>query len=80
MHRTTSRKTLLLAVGAAALAYAATAFARPPIADEIGEFYFYFDENGNEVGSTSMDCEGNFSQSGVLTSNYSRGIAFCNLR
>lgn len=71
-------KTLTFGLGLAAALYATTALARPPIADEIGEFYAYFDASGNQVGSTSMDCEGNFSQSGVLTARYSRGIAFCN--
>ncbi len=79
MRHRSPRKNLLLALGLGALVYASSAFARPPIADEIGEFYFYYDEQGNAVGSTSMDCDGNFYQSGVLTSNYSRGIAFCNL-
>jgi hypothetical protein len=71
------RKNVLLALGAAALVYASSAFARPPIADEIGEFYFYYDEQGNEVGSTSMDCDGNFSQSGELSARYSRGYLIC---
>lgn len=71
------RTKLLLSLGAAALVYASSALARPPIADEIGEFYFYYDEQGNEVGSTSMDCDGNFSQTGQLSARYSSGHLIC---
>lgn len=77
MRRHIPRKKLLLALGLGALVYASSAFARPPIADEIGEFYFYYDEQGNEIGSTSMDCDGNFSQSGELGARYSRGYLIC---
>ncbi len=72
-----TRTSALLAFGAATLLYATLASARPPIADELGEFYFYYDDAGNQVGSSSVDCDGNFSQSGRLTARYGNGYAFC---
>lgn len=72
-----TRTSALLAFGASALLYATIASARPPVADELGEFYAYFDESGNQVGSSSLDCDGNYSQSGRLTARYSNGYAFC---
>ncbi|RPE77290.1 DUF6289 family protein [Vulcaniibacterium tengchongense] len=61
-----------------ALAFAATAaIAIPPGPDEIGEFYFYFDEAGNEVGGASIDCQGHYSEWGVRTANYSAGHRIC---
>lgn len=76
-HHRTIRRGAWLAAGTAALLYATAAAARPPVADEIGEFYAYFDEAGQQVGSSSMDCEGNYAQGGVLTARYSNGYAFC---
>ena len=78
MRRHIPRKNLLFALGLGALVYASSAFARPPIADEIGEFYFYFDQDGNIVGSASLDCEGNLYESGIRTNSYSSGHAVCN--
>lgn len=71
------RKRLIAALGLALALYATAALARPPIADEIGEFYVYFDANGDVVGQSTMDCDGVYYQSGVLTSRYSSGKAFC---
>ncbi|MGK4005293.1 DUF6289 family protein [Sorangium sp. So ce1036] len=70
------RKITLL-LGLATTLVATAALARPVIADEIGEFYIYFDAEGRVVGRSSMDCEGNYYESGVLTNRYSRGQAFC---
>jgi hypothetical protein len=71
---------ITLMFGLATTLVATAALARPPIADEIGEFYIYFDDAGNVVGQSAMDCEGKYYQSGVLTSRYSRGKAICNPR
>lgn len=72
------RKKLALACITAAALYATVAFARPPGPDQIGEFYFYFDEQGEVVGSASLDCDGVYSESGVRTNHYSNGFAICN--
>lgn len=71
------RKTALVFGLLAAIA-AGVAIARPPGPDEIGEFYFYFDQDGNIVGSASLDCEGNLYESGIRTDFYSSGHAVCN--
>ena len=71
------RKRIVIGLGLALAVYATAALARPPIADEIGEFYVYFDASGNVVGESSMDCDGTYYQSGMLTSRYSSGHAFC---
>lgn len=71
------RKTALIFGLLAAIA-AGVAVARPPGPDEIGEFYFYFDQDGNIVGSASLDCEGNLYESGIRTNAYSSGHAVCN--
>lgn len=73
MHRKTA-----LTLGLLAALVATAAIARPPGPDEIGEFYFYFDQNGEIVGSASLDCEGNLYKSGVRTNFYSSGHAICN--
>jgi hypothetical protein len=71
------RNPLILALGLAASLIATAALARPPGPDEIGEFYFYFDANGEIVGEASMDCNGNLFESGVRTNSYSSGHAIC---
>ena len=61
------RRKTALTLGLLAALVATAAIARPPGPDEIGEFYFYFDQNGEIVGSASLDCEGNLYESGIRT-------------
>ena len=73
--RKTTRTIIALALGIAL--YAGAALARPPGPDQIGEFYVYFNAAGQVVGEASMDCQGNLHETGVRTSRYSVGYAFC---
>lgn len=67
-----------LAIGLTLAAIATAAFARPPGPDQLGEFYYYFDDSGQTVGTASIDCDGVYRESGVRTNRYSNGYAFCN--
>lgn len=71
------RKSFALGFGLAAAMVATVALARPPGPDEIGEFYFYFDAAGNEVGHAQLSCSGVYTESGVRTANYSAGHMIC---
>lgn len=72
------RNKIVIGLGLAAALVATAALARPPGPDEIGEFYFYFDENGKEVGSAELSCKGVLTETGVRTNNYSSGHMICN--
>lgn len=61
---------------AAALA-ATAALAAPPGPKYWGDIYVYFDEQGQEVGRASIDCDGVLHRSGQVTSHYSYGQATC---
>lgn len=74
------RNKTVLGLGLLAALIATAAFARPPGPEVAGEFYVYFDKNGEVVGHASLDCEGRYYQSGTLTNFYSNGYATCNPR
>ena len=57
--------------------FAFQALATGPTPDELGEFYVYYDEEGNGVGRASMDCEGNIGGGGQVTENYYHGYFSC---
>jgi hypothetical protein len=71
------RKSFAIGIGLAAALVATVALARPPGPDEIGEFYFYYDANGDVVGSAELSCAGVLTESGVRTAKYSSGHMFC---
>lgn len=74
------RNKTALSLGLLAALIATAAIARPPGPEVAGEFYVYFDQNGEVVGHASLDCQGDYHQSGTLTNFYSNGYAICNPR
>lgn len=72
------RNKIVLTLSLLAAIAATAAIARPPGPDQIGEFYYYFDKNGQVVGNASLDCQGNYYESGIRTNFYSNGYAICN--
>ncbi|MFC3550248.1 hypothetical protein ACFOLC_04395 [Lysobacter cavernae] len=74
------RNKTALSLGLLAALVATAAFARPPGPAVAGEFYVYFDQSGEVVGRASIDCLGEFHQTGKATNFYSNGYAVCNPR
>jgi hypothetical protein len=67
-----------MAVAAAVLGSAsAQAYLLPPVPDQPGEWYVYYDADGARVGRASMDCDGNLGGSGTATEYYITGLIDC---
>jgi hypothetical protein len=53
------------------------AIAAPPGPTAIGEFYYYFDANGNNIGYRTIKCDGTRIGWGKTSTRYSNGYALC---
>lgn len=68
---------LSLAASAPAASVPAQAYFVPPVPDQPGEWYVYYDAYGARVGRASMDCDGNLGGSGIATEDYITGMITC---
>ena len=66
-----------LAASVPAASVPAQAYFVPPVPDQPGEWYVYYDVDGARVGRASMDCEGNLGGSGIATEDYITGMIAC---
>ncbi|WP_242108492.1 DUF6289 family protein [Luteimonas aquatica] len=66
-----------MGLGLGALLVTTAALAVPPGPDEIGEFYFYYDQSGSVVGNAWMDCDGKLYEEGVRTDKFDVGHTTC---
>jgi Family of unknown function (DUF6289) len=66
---------IALALAAACVIGAAIAAAPGPTSN--GEFYYYFDANGNTIGYRAINCNGTLAAWGKTSARYSNGYALC---
>lgn len=65
---------LLAALAALAVG---VAIAAAPGPTAIGEFYYYYDASGNQVGYRAIRCDGTYVAWGKTSTRYSNGYALC---
>lgn len=77
MKTSTQRRSTRIALALGAALAIGVAVAAAPGPTSPGEFYYYFNANGQVVGYRAIDCYGNASGWGKTSTRYENGYQLC---